>query len=81
VLDEAGGIDNFQAPPARVKVTAGTDALRCVRFSSKVLRWYADCCRTPIANTTFVDFPIIVWGVYASAAMHMPKIQGAIENE
>jgi hypothetical protein len=28
-----------------------------------------------------VDFPIIVWGVRASAAMHMPKIQGPIENE
>jgi len=51
VLDGAGGTDIFQMPPGRVKVTAGTDAMRCLRFSSKVLRWYTDCCRTPIANT------------------------------
>jgi hypothetical protein len=37
--------------PARVKLTAGTDAIRCLRLSDKVLRWYTDCCRTPIANT------------------------------
>jgi hypothetical protein len=23
----------------------------CLRLSNKVLRWYTDCCRTPIANT------------------------------
>ena len=38
-------------PTGRVKLTAGTDAVRCLHFSSKVFRWYTDCCRTPIANT------------------------------
>jgi hypothetical protein len=52
VLDGAGGTDIFQMPPARIKLTAGTDALRCLRFSDRVLRWYTDCCRTPIANTS-----------------------------
>jgi len=51
VLDTAGGTDIFQMPPARVKLTEGTDAIRCLRLSDKVLRWYTDCCRTPIANT------------------------------
>lgn len=51
VLDPAGGTDIFQMPPARVKLIAGTDAMRCLRLSNKVLRWYADCCRTPIGNT------------------------------
>jgi hypothetical protein len=53
VLDAAGGTDIFQMPPASVKLTDGTDALRSVRLSDKtrVLRWYADCCRTPIGNT------------------------------
>lgn len=51
VLDEAGGTDIFQMPPGRLSFTAGTDALRCLTFSGQVLRWYADCCRTPIANT------------------------------
>ena len=51
VLDPAGGTDIFQMPSGCVKLTAGMDALRCLRLSNKVLRWYADCCRTPIANT------------------------------
>jgi Family of unknown function (DUF6151) len=60
VLDPAGGSDIFQMPPERVKLTAGTDALRCLRFSNKVLRWYTDCCRTPIANTAArPHFPVI----------------------
>lgn len=59
VLDAARGTDIFQMPPARVKLTAGTDALRCVRLSSKgVLRWYSDCCRTSIANTVGPGFPL-----------------------
>jgi hypothetical protein len=59
-LDPAGGMDIFQMPPGRVKLTAGTDALRCLRFSNKILRWYTDCCRTPIANTAArPHFPVI----------------------
>jgi hypothetical protein len=60
VLDPAGGTDIFQMPPARVKLTVGTDAMRCLRLSNKVLRWYADCCRTPIANTAaWPHFPVL----------------------
>jgi hypothetical protein len=60
VLDPAGGTDIFHMPPARVKLTAGTDALRCLQLSSKVLRWYTECCRTPIANTPAgPGFPVI----------------------
>jgi Family of unknown function (DUF6151) len=51
MIDPAGGTDIFQMPPARVKLTAGTDAMRCLRFSNRVLRWYTECCRSPIANT------------------------------
>ena len=52
VLDAAGGTDIFQMPPARVELTSGTDAMRCLRLSATgVFRWYSDCCRTPIANT------------------------------
>jgi Family of unknown function (DUF6151) len=51
VLDPAGGTDIFQMPPGRLKLTAGTDAMQCLRLSSKVLRWYTECCHTPIANT------------------------------
>jgi hypothetical protein len=59
VLDTAGGTDIFQMPPGRVKLTAGTDAVRCLHFSSKIFRWYADCCRTPIGNTAGPHFPVV----------------------
>ncbi len=60
VLDAAGGTDIVQMPPGRVTLTAGADAVRCVRLSDKgVYRWYADCCRTPIANTVGPGFPVI----------------------
>ncbi|HUI13210.1 MAG TPA: DUF6151 family protein [Xanthobacteraceae bacterium] len=60
VLDAAGGTDIFQMPAGRVTLTAGADALRCLTFSGKVLRWYANCCRTPIVNTAATArFPIV----------------------
>jgi hypothetical protein len=59
VLDPAGGTDIFHMPTGRVKLTGGTNAVRCVSFSGKVLRWYADCCRTPIGNTAGAGFPVV----------------------
>jgi hypothetical protein len=59
VLDEAGGTDIFQMPIGRVKLTAGVDAVRCVKLSSRVYRWYTECCRTPIGNSAGPRFPII----------------------
>lgn len=61
ILDSAGGTDIFQMPPGRVKLTAGTDAVRCLRLSIQgVLRWYTVCCRTPIGNTAASPgFPLI----------------------
>jgi Family of unknown function (DUF6151) len=60
VLDAAGGTDIFQMPTGRLQLTAGTDAVRCLRLSSKgIFRWYADCCRTPIGNTVGPRFPMI----------------------
>ena len=60
VLDAAGGTDIFQMPPARLEITTGAEALRCLRFSEKVFRWYAECCKTPIANTASTRrFPVV----------------------
>lgn len=60
IVDAAGGTDIFQMAPSQVTLTAGTEALRCLRLSSRVLRWYADCCHTPIANTTASPhFPVV----------------------
>jgi hypothetical protein len=60
VLDVAGGTSIFQMAPARVQLTTGLAELRCVQLSPKVLRWYADCCKTPLANTAASPgFPIV----------------------
>ncbi len=60
MLDTAGGTDIFQMPPGRVTLSAGAEAVRCLRLSNKgVYRWYADCCRTPIANTAGPGIPVI----------------------
>src|SRR5215813_798047 len=59
ILDTAGGTDIFQMPTGRVKLTAGTDAVRSLQLSSKVFRWYADCCRTPIGNTAGPRVPVV----------------------
>ena len=59
VLDTAGGTEIFHMPAGRVKLATGTDAVRCLHFSSRVFRWYTHCCRTPIANTAGPRFPIV----------------------
>lgn len=52
VLDTEGGTDIVAMLPAGVRFTDGTDRLACLSLSPKgLLRWYACCCDTPIANT------------------------------
>ncbi len=52
VLDRHGGTDIFQTTPSRIEITDGHEHLRLLRLTPKgLLRWYAGCCKTPIANT------------------------------
>lgn len=52
LLDPHGGTQVVQLSPARVSFHAGQDRLACMRLSASGLwRWYASCCRTPVANT------------------------------
>jgi hypothetical protein len=52
ILDENGGTDIYQASPGRLKILQGQEQLACVHLTDKpTLRWYADCCRTPLGNT------------------------------
>ena len=51
-LDAQGGTDIFQMSPARLAVVQGLDRLACLRVTARgPLRWYSDCCKTPIGNT------------------------------
>jgi hypothetical protein len=52
ILDEWGGSQIVQTVPASIEFTQGLEQLACVRLTDKgLLRWYARCCNTPIANT------------------------------
>ncbi|AKC88070.1 DUF6151 family protein [Pseudoxanthomonas suwonensis] len=52
VLDASGGTDIVAAAPDAVRITAGAGHLAAMSMSPKgLLRWYAACCRTPLANT------------------------------
>ncbi|RNF86483.1 hypothetical protein EER27_03490 [Lysobacter psychrotolerans] len=52
VLDASGGTDIVPTAPATVRFTAGSEHVACMSLSPKgLLRWYASCCRTPLANT------------------------------
>ena len=52
-MDQRGGSDVFQISPARLRITQGVDKLAWVQQLPKrgSVRWYADCCKTPLANT------------------------------
>jgi hypothetical protein len=52
VLDAHGGTEIVASLPCHVHFQAGDDALACLSLSPRgLLRWYAACCGTPIANT------------------------------
>lgn len=52
LLDAHGGTDIVPIAPAGLRLIAGLEALACVSLGPRgLLRWYAACCRSPIANT------------------------------
>jgi hypothetical protein len=52
ILDEHGGTDIFQMSQGCLEFNQGYDRLACVNLTGKsTLRWYADCCKTPLGNT------------------------------
>lgn len=52
MLDRYGGTDLFQISPQSLRFSEGFDYVIGMRLSRNgPLRWYADCCKTPIANT------------------------------
>ncbi|MFC4347426.1 DUF6151 family protein [Kordiimonas lipolytica] len=52
MLDEAGYSNIFQIDPVTFEIKEGLEHLACVRMTPKgPLRWYTDCCKTPLGNT------------------------------
>jgi hypothetical protein len=51
VLDAHGGTVIFQTTPSRMRIEHGAEHLACLRLRPKgLLRFYADCCNTPMGN-------------------------------
>jgi hypothetical protein len=52
VLDAQGGTEIVQVCQSRLRFDRGIEQLAAVRLTEKgMIRWYAQCCRTPIGNT------------------------------
>jgi len=52
LVDRHGGTEVVAMLPARVQLTDGLAHLACLSLSDRgLLRWYASCCATPVANT------------------------------
>jgi hypothetical protein len=84
ILDAYGGSDIFQVSPARLKITAGAEHLACMRLSPKgLLRWYADCCKTPIGNTMPTRqfaFVGLVHSCFDAGAQTRDKVLGPVRG-
>src|SRR5262245_17975770 len=51
-LDAMGGTDIIATLPKYVSFTSGVDSLACLSLTDRgLLRWYANCCGTPVGNT------------------------------
>ena len=52
MLDAEGGSNIFQLDPKNLEITEGMDHVACMRVTPDgPLRWYTDCCKTPLGNT------------------------------
>ena len=52
ILDANGGTPILATLPTQFQLIQGRESLACMSLSGRgVFRWYASCCKTPIANT------------------------------
>lgn len=52
ILDRNGGTEIIQVAASRVHFTRGMEQLAAIRLTeSGMIRWYTNCCKTPIGNT------------------------------
>ncbi|MFP6709993.1 MAG: DUF6151 family protein [Alphaproteobacteria bacterium] len=76
-MDEFSGTDVLRMIPAQVTCRQGAGQLRCLRLTAKGLyRWYANCCKTPIANTIAPGPPFV--GVVRTALAADGPLDAAI---
>jgi hypothetical protein len=60
ILDVNGGTEIIPVHPAKLQITHGKEKLSCVRLSDDgVNRWFAACCKSPVANTPRENLPYV----------------------
>lgn len=84
LLDDYGGTEIVQVTPAQVTLSKGHDQLRLLRLTRKgLLRWFAGCCRTPIANTAAlasVPFVGLLRGFMAPPERPLDEVLGPVNG-
>ena len=65
LLDERGGSDIVQIPPATLTFTRGKDKIAGVRLTLRACTAGARCCGAPLGNTTTPAIPFV--GLLASS--------------
>ena len=59
-LNAFGGTEIFQVAPDQVRIEQGAEHLASLRLTDTgLLRWYSDCCKTPIGNTVGAHLPFV----------------------
>lgn len=82
MLAEHGGTHLWQTVPEALKITQGAEHLTCLRLGPKgLLRWYAACCGTPIANTLPKPTLPFVGAVLPAPAEGFGKVQARVMTE
>lgn len=78
VLDTCGGTEVVASLPKHVHFTGGHEALACLSLSPRgILRWYADCCNTPIGNTPRNPKISYVGLVRSCLEVHSPSLESS----
>ncbi len=73
VLDEHGGTKIVPVMSKRFHLERGMESLACMSLTEKgLLRWYAQCCATPIANTPR-DMKVAYVGIVHTALARSPQ--------
>ena len=80
VLDDRGGTEVLQLSPRSLEILEGHDRLGCLQLTSKgPLRWYATCCRTPLANTMAnARYPFVT--ILTNACIDKTTLGGSFER-
>ncbi|WP_155946222.1 DUF6151 family protein [Pseudoalteromonas rubra] len=59
-LNDFGGTDIYQVPPAHVSILTGREQLACLQLTKGgVYRWYTQCCHTPVGNCFSPFWPMV----------------------